>query len=250
MFDLESFTPDQIIWSADVSGDKIEETVTRQVLPEGTVFKLDRFFFENESKRFIDFCQDAGYPVFADAKIIEIPTKSLEIAKTYLKHKPWMLNIMAGACSTGIYEGDGELDALKRFADACHEVETKPCAVTVLTSKTEKLCSKEYRGRLPVEQVLTYVEMLIEAGFTDVVCSPLEAEAIRHEFESSINVNTPGVRLPDNKSDDQARVMTPRKAFEAGVNRIVVGRPITGDGTVDNFGKNYAKIIENIQMDK
>ena len=39
---------------------------------------------------------------------------------------------------------------------------------------------------------------------------------------------TPGIRLDDNAaSDDQRRIMTPRKAVLAGSDFLVVGRPIT-----------------------
>lgn len=248
------FQASQIIWSADVSRDKIKHIISSNGLLKGTVFKLDRLFFENNSKNFIDFCQDAGYPVFADAKIVEIPSKSLEIAQTYLKHKPWMLNIMAGACSTGIFE-DAEknnLDALKRFADACQKAGTKSCAVTVLTSKSDELCREEFHGRSPLEQVLAYVEMLIRAGFTDVVCSPKEARAIREEFGDAIDINTPGIRLPKSDTHDQKRVTTPHQAFEAGATRIVVGRDLTGDGTnlKQKIGARYGRLIENIQMNR
>lgn len=246
---LEDFTPDQIIWSADVPRSTIKSVIEVGALPKHTVIKLDRLFFEDNEKDFIDFCRAHEYNVFADAKIIEIPTKTLEIAKTYLSHSPWMLNVMAGACSTGICDSadENELDALKRFADLCLSKGTKPCGVTVLTSKTEALCGREFGGRLPLEQVLVYVEMLIAAGFTDVVCSPKEAQQIRQEFGNNISINTPGVRLPDSAGDDQARTDTPRGAFEAGVDRIVIGRPITGDGNVEGISERYEKIIENIQ---
>lgn len=252
MWERSEFTPDTIIWSADVSMEDIEKVVKAKALPEGTVIKLDRAFFEENPKQFIGFCEEHGYPVFCDAKIVEIPVKVLAIAKSYLKYKPFMLNVMAGACSTGQMDSDTEsqIDALKRFADLCDEAGTRSCVVTVLTSKTESIVDYEFR-ETPVSQVLKYVYLAKRAGMTDVVCSPEEVSAIRRNDQfNALWLNTPGVRLPDAGRDDQQRIMSPKNALLSGANRLVIGRPLTGrpeDGDiVERIKRNYNRILENI----
>ena len=245
------FTPDKLIWSADVSREEIEAVIKAEALPKGTIIKLDRLFFEYEDKSFIAFCQDNGYPVFCDAKIIEIPVKAIKIAESYLQYKPFMLNIMAGACSNRCWSGKTEeLDALKRFADACRKVGTKSCVVTVLTSKTDQICLAEY-GRSAHEQVVKYTDLAVNAGFTDIVCSPKEGKVIRsYPKFSNIKINTPGVRLPDSSKDDQARVDTPHHTLKKGAaDRLVIGRDlIRGEGDiVDRVKINYVKILDNIK---
>lgn len=248
---MVNIKPEQIIWSADVKLDGLREVVDSKALPEGTVIKLDRLFFEENDKSIITYCQENGYPVFVDAKIIEIPDKVVAIANTYLKYKPWMLNVMAGACSTGIIDSDNpkKIDALKRFAEACAEVETKSCAVTVLTSKSSDLCEKEFNSYAN-DQVLFYVNLMNDCGLTDIVCSAQEAEEIRNNpaFDK-LSINTPGIRLPNSSTDDQQRIMTPAKAIQSGADRLVIGRNITeGDGDIaERIKRNYAHIIENIQ---
>jgi len=248
------FTTDTIIWSADVSKQEIMEVIEAGALPEGTVIKLDRLFFESESKDFIDWCENKGYPVFCDAKIIEIPVKSIAIASTYLVHSPFMLNIMAGAISTMNFEQDDDrkkIDALKLFAEACNAATTRSCVVTVLTSKTELTCMHEF-GMDPIKQVLRYVSLAHDAGITDIVCSPKEAAAIRTnpDFDDMM-INTPGVRLPDSSKDDQARVTTPSQALKNGANRLVIGRDlIRGEGDiVERVAKNYTRILEDIGVE-
>lgn len=246
------FTPDKIIWSADVELEDIITVVNSKALPNGTIIKLDRAFFEKESKSIISFCQNNGYPVFCDAKIVELPGKVLKITECYLKYKPFMLNIMADACSTGRWssgEDENEVDALKRFADMCKAEGTRSCVVTVLTSKTKQLCLSEF-GRDAIEQAIKYTEFAYNAGFTDIICSPQEASIIRgHGKYDNMMINTPGIRLPDSSKDDQARIATPHRALKRGVSdRLVIGRDlIRGEGSiVDRIKRNYEKILDNI----
>ena len=244
---------EQIIWSADVSVDELGRVLRAQALPAGTVIKLDRLFFEENEKATIPYCQELGYPVFVDAKIVEIPDKVIAIAETYLEYHPFMLNVMAGVCNTGHPESvDGNpkhVDALKRFAEACAKVGTKSCAVTVLTSKTEAMCNREF-GRNPTAQVYEYASLMKDAGMTDLVCSPKEALHIRQdEWLNPLTINTPGVRLPKSDVRDQARVTTPAQALANGANRLVIGSNLTdGEGDlIERLERNYARIIENIE---
>ncbi len=247
----KDFKSEQIIWSADLDWPSLKKVIDARVLPPGTVIKLDRLFFERNPKSIITYIQERGYFVFVDAKIIEIPDKTIAITETYLEYEPWMINVMAGACSTGKVVADNpkHIDALKRFADKCAGVGTKSCAVTVLTSKSEELCCREfYFG--PETQVLKYVDLMTECGLTDIVCSPKEAAAIRKNKKyDGLCINTPGVRLADTSKDDQQRVMTPHLALESGSDRLVIGRNLTeGVGDIDEVVKrNYDLIIKNIR---
>ena len=248
----KDFKSEQIIWSADLDWPSLREVIDSRVFPPGTVIKLDRLFFEKNPKEIITYIQDAGYYVFVDAKIIEIPDKVIAITEIYLEYKPWMINIMAGACSTGKVTADNpkHVDAMKRFADGCAKVGTKSCAVTVLTSKSEEMCCKEFYFDSET-QVLKYVDLMTECGLTDIVCSPKEAAAIRKNKKyDGLCINTPGVRLADTSKDDQQRVMTPFLALENGSDRLVIGRNLTeGEGEiVDRIRRNYyERIIVDIR---
>jgi orotidine-5'-phosphate decarboxylase len=236
-------TAEVIIWSADV-----DEATLDEVLVDGCPLqyvKLDRLGLTKMQLRKIRDVQERGFSVFADAKIAEIPDKVLEVAKLHLEYRPWMLNCMANISSSGIikHEDVKKIDGLKRFADLCLAAGTKPCAVTVLTSKTEAMVEREYNGRTPIDQVLVYVEMLLDAGFTDVVCSPLEVPAIRAEARfNKLDLNTPGIRLPESDVRDQARVNTPAAAKAAGATRLVIGSDLTNG----DFAENFRRIDANL----
>jgi orotidine-5'-phosphate decarboxylase len=234
---------DVVIWSADVG-----ENTLDKVLVEGLLLryvKLDRLGLTRMGLGKIKDVQDRGFSVFADAKIAEIPDKVIEIAKLHLEYQPWMLNCMAGVSSTGFIGDDDpkKVDGLKRFADLCLTAGTKPCAVTVLTSKSPDMVAREFNNRTPIEQVLIYVEMLLEAGFTDVVCSSKEVPAIRAESRfDGLELNTPGIRLPESDARDQARVGTPAAAIAAGATRLVIGSDLTNG----DFSTNFQRIADNL----
>ncbi len=63
-------------------------------------------------------------------------------------------------------------------------------------------------------------------GADGVVCSAFELPVVRERAPSLYTV-VPGIRPEGSASNDQARVMTPRQARQAGASAIVMGRPIT-----------------------
>lgn len=237
---------DRIIWSADVA-DETSLQSKLGTMPNGLRPKIDRLFADaNGGPAVIGRVMDLGWEVFDDAKIVEIPSKLEAVARVHLQYRPWMLNCMAGASSTGFMEHDNAelVDGLKRFADACHEFGTLPCGVTVLTSKTPEMVAREFNGRSAVDQVLEYAAMMMVAGFTDLVCAPEEAEAIRSDSAfDRLDLNCPSIRMPDSPVDDQARSRTPVEAITAGVRRLVIGRPITNGVPADNL----QTIIDSLQ---
>jgi len=233
----------RIIWSADAKDEK-ELTGFLDKMPELRIVKIDRAFVTMFGLGVMDRIRDRGLQIFDDAKIVEIPSKVVLIAEMHLKYRPYMLNCMAGALSSGIYEHDdlNKIDGLKRFADVCHAAGTKPCGVTVLTSKEPDIVESEF-NRTPVEQVLYYVEKLLNCGFTDVVCSPRELQAIRNEKRfDGLDLNTPGIRPLGSAKGDQARSDTPESAILAGATRLVIGRPITVGDPAENLRKIAASI--------
>jgi orotidine-5'-phosphate decarboxylase len=113
-------------------------------------------------------------------------------------------------------------------------------AVTILTSAGP--ADLAAAGLPPAaEAVPRLAELAVAAGCPAVVCSPLEAPALRARLGPAVELVCPGVRPEDGgpdpgragrDGDDQARVATPAGAMAAGASRIVVGRPITRSGDV------------------
>jgi orotidine-5'-phosphate decarboxylase len=80
-------------------------------------------------------------------------------------------------------------------------------------------------GTEPADLVVPRSKSALDLGCAGVVASAHEAPRIRTVVGPKLAIVTPGIRL-ERASDDQRRVMTPRAAFENGVDYIVVGRPL------------------------
>lgn len=243
-----------LFWSADgIPKDTLYSILSQDNFPRDRVgVKLDRLFLTKYGLECIREVQEKyQIPVFADAKIVEVPSKVLEITKLHLEYQPYMLNVMAGACSTWLspkelVKDTDAPDLLYDFATLCREAGTLSCAVTILTSKTPHAVSCEHNSTVE-SAVLDYAELMQKCGMTDIVCSPQEAASII-DNRISLNINTPGVRLPGSSKDDQSRVTTPHDAFDAGVKRIVVGRDIYRKGEdYSTVTSNIEKIFANIE---
>ena len=103
---------------------------------------------------------------------------------------------------------------------------TRVVAVTVLTSLDGSDLESIGLAGDPHAQVERLTALAREAGLDGVVCSGNEVAAARTLWPDGFFV-VPGVRPADSHVGDQKRVMTPRKALDAGASILVVGRPIT-----------------------
>jgi orotidine-5'-phosphate decarboxylase len=101
--------------------------------------------------------------------------------------------------------------------------------VTVMTSLTGPEVADSW-GRYSVEplaEVLRLAGLVERTGAHGIVCSGLEAGAVRKQFGNRLNLLVPGVRPAGEATHDQARVVTPGDATRAGARYIVVGRAVT-----------------------
>ena len=121
---------------------------------------------------------------------------------------------------------------------------TQILAVTILTSLEradldECLIQDGEVAALVVERAAR----ALEAGAHGIICSPLEAAAVRAlpEAEGKLIV-TPGVRPAGADAGDQKRIKTPAEAIAAGADHVVVGRPI--HGAADPAAAARAIIVE------
>ena len=103
----------------------------------------------------------------------------------------------------------------------------KLLAVTVLTSYDEADAKEAGYAMLVGELVAARARQALAAGIDGIVCSAHEAGPVRDAIGPDRLIVTPGIRPEGAALGDQKRVLTPRQAREAGIDHVVVGRPIT-----------------------
>jgi orotidine-5'-phosphate decarboxylase len=166
----------------------------------------------------IEQIRQFGLRVFADLKLVDIPNTLATDGALLEEMRPELLTTM---CVAGV----AALRSLKAELP-----DTEVLGVTALTSlidadtKAMFACSTE-------EVVLRFAQVAVAADIDGLISSAKEVEALRARFGTLLSLNAAGIRpawsiVP---GDDQnpKRIMTPSKAIRAGVDRIVVGRPIT-----------------------
>jgi orotidine-5'-phosphate decarboxylase len=102
-------------------------------------------------------------------------------------------------------------------------------AVTILTSIGAEDLNELGLSGGSGENAIRLAALARDARCAGVVCSVGEVADIKGFFGEEFAALTPGIRPGGAAHGDQKRVATPRDAREAGVDYIVVGRPIVED---------------------
>lgn len=178
---------------------------------------------------FVRGLKEQGYKVFLDLKLHDIPNTIAGGAESIAKLGVDMFNVHAAAGLRGMAAArEGVERALGTGATAAGAKRPAIIAVTQLTSTSQAVMNGEIGIPGTVEDtVLRYAGLAREAGLDGVVASPWEVAAIKGALGAGFVTVTPGIRPAGADKGDQSRVMTPRDAFAAGTDYIVVGRPIT-----------------------
>ena len=188
-------------------------------------YKIGFEFFTAHGWKAVELVKKSGAKVFLDLKLHDIPNTAAKTAAVICDHEVDLFNVHAL----------GGLEMMKEVRKTVDEKtkgkKQKPLviAVTILTSHTPESLSEELNIVKPLdEQVLHLAGLSRQAGLDGVVCSPREAAMLRVKFPKPFCLVTPGIRPEGSDKGDQKRTLTPAQAFSAGVDYIVVGRPITG----------------------
>ena len=166
---------------------------------------------------------------FGDYKIADIPNTCSSAIRAIRDLK---LNYVTIHISSG-------LQAMKAAKKVSGPI--KLIGVTVLTSLDNKSL-KEIGFNKDVKKIVyLQAKLAAKAKLDAVVCSPHEIKIVKQVFKKEII--TPGIRLVNDKKDDQKRIMTPKQAFQNGATALVMGRSIT-NGNIKN---NIKKIIKELK---
>jgi orotidine-5'-phosphate decarboxylase len=183
--------------------------------------KIGMELFYAEGPEIIRKIKARGHRIFLDLKLHDIPNTVSRAMAVLSRLNVDMVNLHAAGASEmmraalkGLTRPDG----------------TRPLliAVTQLTSTSPRTLKEELLIDRPMEEtVLAYARNAADCGLDGVVCSPLEAAAVKSACGTSFLTVTPGIRFAGDEAGDQKRIMTPDRAAKNGCDDLVMGRPIT-----------------------
>jgi orotidine-5'-phosphate decarboxylase len=184
------------------------------------MFKVGSQLFTSEGPRAVTKLADLGFDIFLDLKFHDIPnTVSRAVAAAVRLPRVRLMTLHAS----------GGLAMMKAAREAAGTKKNRPAllAVTVLTSFDEPTLREIGMEGSLGSRVVALARLARTAGMDGVVCSALEAPAVRREFGPDFKILVPGVRPASAATNDQSRIATPEDAVRAGADYLVVGRPIT-----------------------
>ncbi len=190
-----------------------------KIRPELCRLKVGKELFVAAGPAFVQELVGEGYDVFLDLKFHDIPNTVAQACKAAARLGVWMINVHASG-------GPRMLSAAREALEALPQ---RPLliAVTVLTSMGGDELKAIGVEADAEQQVLRLAGLTHAAGLDGVVCSALEAPALRQAIGPDFCLVTPGIRPAGSASGDQTRILTPVQALQAGADYLVIGRPIT-----------------------
>ncbi len=213
-------TTNPVVVALDFEQKSAALNLVSQLDPALCRLKVGKEMFTHFGPAFVSELQQRKFDVFLDLKFHDIPNTVAKAVTAAADLGVWMVNVHA---SGGTKMMVAAHDALQKFgAD-------KPLliAVTVLTSMEQADLTDLGIERSVAEQVSHLAALTKKAGLDGVVCSAQEAEILKQQCGQDFCLVTPGIRPSFASTDDQKRVMTPAQALSAGVDYMVIGRPIT-----------------------
>ena len=191
-----------------------------QLDPQLCRLKVGKEMFTHFGPELVKELQQRRFDVFLDLKFHDIPNTVAKAVKAAADLGVWMVNVHAS--------GGSKMMSAARESLVTYGTE-KPhlIAVTVLTSMEQSDLTELGISLTPAQQVLKLAALTQQAGLDGVVCSAQEATLLKQQFGKNLMLVTPGIRPASSSQDDQKRVMTPAQALAAGVDYMVIGRPIT-----------------------
>ena len=208
---------------------------TKKIIDKIFTVKLGLEFFNANGKGGIQKFNNIGVNnLMLDLKLKDIPQTVYKAIKALDGIKFGFLTIHA----------QGGKAMIEKAKEAASEIKSQPkiLMVTILTSLNDNDLKIMGNNSGVTQQVERFAKIAKEMG-VGVVCSGHEAKTVRKILGSNLQIFTPGVRMPNDNSDDQQRVCTPLESIKNGSDKIIMGRSLIKG----NIEENLNQVAESIK---
>ncbi|WP_370293286.1 orotidine-5'-phosphate decarboxylase [Thalassolituus sp.] len=206
-----------------------------QLDPDLCRVKVGKELYTATGPAILEELHKRNYEVFLDLKFHDIPNTCAKAVGVAADLGVWMVNVHASGGQRMMEAARNELEKKSH----------KPLliGVTVLTSMEQSDLAGIGLDIEPMVQVERLAKLAQSSGMDGVVCSAREVSLIRDACGPGFLTVTPGIRPEGSDIGDQKRVMTPKQAVEAGVDYMVIGRPVTSSGLPESTLKLISESI-------
>jgi len=208
-------TQDHIIVAMDVDSAAEARALVARLGAQVGFYKVGMELYAAAGMDFVRELLGQGKKVFLDQKYYDIGETVKRAVRVAARSGVHFLTV------------HGSSQVMRAAREGRGDAATKLLAVTVLTSFDQQdLADMGYECAIS-DLVSLRVRKAMAAGMDGLVCSPLDARAVRAEAGPQAILVTPGVRSGGAAKGDQKRVATPAEAIRAGADYVVMGRQIT-----------------------
>jgi orotidine-5'-phosphate decarboxylase len=190
-------------------------------LPDVAFWKVGLELFVSDGPEIIKLLQERQKRIFLDLKFHDIPNTVAGACRSVAaRYQVDLLTVHAAAGRIALQS------AVTAIAEAPHRPQV--VAITLLTSFNSRDLAFDLHIPLELSEYAKNMAILAqESGCQGAVCSPQEVASLRETCGQNFTLICPGVRPQWAAMGDQRRTLTPKQAFQAGANYLVIGRPIT-----------------------
>lgn len=216
---------DKIILALDVETLPEAEALVDELKDYVGYFKIGLPLIVNYGFEAFRVIENLGAKCYFDCKFHDIPYAVDKACVSLVKNNIDIFNVHIQGGSKMV---SSVVKTAKATAKELGKEPPKILGVTLLSSFGQRTLTTELCVKESIENyVLQLAKMAKECGLNGVVASAEEAKRIRKEIGEDFMILCPATRPTWSVVNDQVRVDTPREAILAGVNCMVIGRPIT-----------------------
>jgi len=216
---------ERIILALDVDDLDEAEKLVVELKDYVGYFKVGLQLFTSYGFSAIKMIKDHGGKVYCDLKFHDIPNTVSHACSNLIKHNINFFNIhLQGGSKMAV-------QVVKTAKDTAKSLEIDPptiLGVSLLSSLGQRTLGEELCVEKNVEEYIVKLSKIAkDCGLDGVVAGASEAKRLRSEFGEDFIILCPATRPTWAAINDQVRVDTPTEAIKAGVDYLVIGRPIT-----------------------
>ena len=216
---------ERIILALDIDNLEEAEKLVVELKDYVGYFKIGLQLFTSYGFSAIKMIKSNGGKVYCDLKFHDIPNTVSHACSNLIKHNINFFNVHIQGGSKMVAQ------AVKTAKDTAKSLGMDVptiLGISLLSSFGQRTLTEELCVDKNIEDYIMQLTKIAKYnGLDGIVAGASEAKKIRKEFGEDFIILCPATRPTWAAVNDQVRVDTPTEAIKAGVDYLVIGRPIT-----------------------